>query len=40
MKGPAWEAGLQELLPEEVGGAIEDRVYDEVQDGRQSYGVR
>lgn len=39
MKGAAWEEGLQELLPEEVGGAVEDGVEDEVQNGCPSYGV-
>lgn len=39
MKGAAWEEGLQELLPEEIGGTVEDGVDDEVQDGRPGYGV-
>lgn len=39
VKGAAWEEGFEELLPEEVGGAIEGGVENEVQDGRPGYSV-
>lgn len=38
-ESPAGEERLQELLPEEVGGAVESGVDDEVEDGRPGYGV-